>query len=83
MVKRRGPQIIAMDNLSLGYMNTLALKHKLGTEIMDTISICADCNTKPWTNDLLRHQKAILRGATPDVLVCDTCFKGGNLLQLG
>ena len=59
----------------LAYLNTLAMKHKLGAEIMDTISLCADCGTKPWTIDLLRHQRAILRGATVDVLVCDTCWK--------
>ena len=76
MIKRRDPQIIAMDNLSLGYLNTLALKHKHGAEVMDNIPLCATCGAVPWTNDLLRHQKAVLRGATPDVLVCDTCFKG-------
>ena len=76
MVKQRDPQIIAMDNHSLAYFNTLARKAKIGAELMDTISFCADCGTKPWTTDLVRHQRAILRGATPDVLVCDACFRG-------
>lgn len=83
MIKRRDPQIVALDGMSLAHINALALRHKLGAEIMDTISLCGSCGTKHWTNDLLRHPRAILRGATPDVLVCDTCFKGGNLLQLG
>ena len=41
---------------------------------MDTIAPCVDCGG-PWTDEIERHQKAILRGASPAVLVCDTCFK--------
>lgn len=75
MIKKRDPQIVALDRLSLGRLNILAAKAKLGAEIMDKIAICAACGAVPWTDDLIRHQRAILRGATPDVLVCDTCLK--------
>ena len=78
MIKRRDPHhTIAMDNITLGWLNEAALKAKHGAELMDTISLCADCGARPWTTDIVRHQKAILRGATPVVLICGECFKGG------
>ena len=76
MFERRDPRIVALDGLSLAHLNILALKRKLGAEIMDNIPLCATCGAVPWTDDLIRHQRAILRKATPDILVCDTCFKG-------
>ena len=42
---------------------------------MNKIALCASNCGRPWTDDLIRHQRAILRGATVDVLVCDTCWK--------
>ena len=41
---------------------------------MNSISLCAECGAAPWTDDLIRHQRAMLRGATLDVLVCDKCL---------
>ena len=74
MIKRRDPRIVALDGMSLAHLNTLALKRKLGAEIMDTIALCAaDCG-RPWTDDLVRHEKAILRGAVASVLVCAQCL---------
>ncbi len=75
MIKKRDPQTIALDGMSLASLNILALKAKAGTELMDTISTCAEGCGRPWTNDIVRHQRALLRGATPDVLVCGPCFK--------
>ena len=44
MIKRRDPHhTIAMDNITLGWLNEAALKAKHGAELMDTISLCADC----------------------------------------
>ena len=75
MVERRDPKIVALDGMDLGRLNVLALKAKAGAQLMDTIALCAEGCGRPWTNNLFRHQRAILRGATADVLVCDTCFK--------
>ena len=58
------------DGMALARINIGWLKSKAG---MDTIAPCVDCGC-PWTADLERHQRALLRGATPDVLVCDACF---------
>ena len=75
MIKRRDPQLVSMDNITLGWLNELARKAKIEAEIMDNISLCADGCGRPWTDDKIRHQRAILRGATPDVLVCNACFR--------
>ena len=74
MIKKRDPQIVALDRLSLGRLNILAAKAKLGAEIMDKIAICAACGAVPWTDDLVRHQKALLRGASLNILVCKDCW---------
>ena len=75
MVERRDPKTVALDGMDLGRLNVLALKAKAGAELMDNIALCVEGCGQPWTNDLIRHQRAILRGATVDVLVCDTCFR--------
>ena len=71
----RKKAIISLDGLTLAAINTNWLKVKAGAELMNTISPCADGCGRPWTTDIVRHQKALLRGATPEVLICDTCFK--------
>ena len=71
---RRDPKTIALDGMDLGRLNILSLKAKAGAKLMDTIAPCAEGCGRPWTNDLFRHQRAILRGATVNVLVCATCF---------
>ena len=58
------------DGMALARINIGWLKSKAG---MDMIAPCVDCGGA-WTADLERHQRALLRGATPDVLVCDACF---------
>ena len=58
------------DGMALARINIGWLKSKAG---MDTIAPCVDCGG-PWADEIERHQRALLRGATPDVLVCDACF---------
>ncbi len=69
-----------MEGMALANLNIGWLKAKAGAELMDTITPCADRCGRPWTTDIVRHQKALLRGATPDVLICDTCFKAIQIL---
>ena len=82
MVKSRDPQIVALDNLSLAFLNILSLKAKAGAEIMNKIALRAANCGRPWTDDLIRHQRAILRGATVDVLVCAQCFQAVKVGKL-
>ena len=59
------------DGQALARINITWLKKKKTG--MDTIAPCVDCGC-PWTDEIERHQRAILRGASPAVLVCDACF---------
>ena len=76
----RKERVISLDGQTLASINIGWLKAKAGAELMETITFCADGCGRPWTTDLVRHQKALLRGATPDVLICDTCFKAIQIL---
>ena len=76
----RKESLISMEGMALANLNIGWLKAKAGAELMDTITPCADRCGRPWTTDIVRHQKALLRGATPDVLICDTCFKAIQIL---
>ena len=67
------------DGQALARINTNWLKSKAE---MDTIAPCVDCGG-PWTDEIERHQRAILRGASPAVLVCDTCFKAIRIPEDG
>ena len=74
MVKRQETRTISLDGITLASLSDLVLKARAGTQVMDTIALCAVCGAVPWTDDLVRHQRAILRGATLDVLVCKDCW---------
>ena len=78
----RKERVISLDGLTLASINIGWLKAKAGAELMDTITLCADGCGRPWTTDIVRHQKALLRGATPDVLICNVCFKAIQILPL-
>ena len=69
----RKERVISLDGQSLAGINSSWLKAKAGAELMDTITTCANGCGQPWTTDIVRHQKALLRGATPDVLICAPC----------
>ena len=74
-LEERKQRLLSLDGLSLGHLNELAAIARAGAERMDTIPLCADGCGRPWTTDIVRHQRAVLRGATEAVLICDKCFK--------
>ena len=67
-------RVVSLDGMSLAHLTSLGLKAKAGSKLMNSISLCAECGAAPWTDDLIRHQRAMLRGATLDVLVCNACL---------
>ena len=75
----RKERVISLDGQTLANINVSWLKAKAGAELMDTITPCADGCGRPWTTDIVRHQKALLRGA---ILICDVCFKAIKILPL-
>ena len=72
--RERQKRLISLDGLALVHLNRMAAVARASADRMDSIAICAGGCGQPWTADLIRHQRAILRGATPDVLVCDGCL---------
>ena len=73
-LEQRKQRLLSLDGLSLGHLNELAAIARAGAERMDNIPLCADGCGRPWTDDLVRHQKATLRGAVASVLVCAQCL---------
>ena len=57
-----------------GVLNNISFDWLTSKPGMDEIALCAEGCGNLWTDDLARQQRALLRGATPDVLVCDACF---------
>ena len=70
----RKERVISLDGQTLAGINIGWLKAKAGAELMDTIALCATCGAVPWTDDLVRHRKALLRGASLNILVCKDCW---------
>lgn len=72
--RERARRLISLDGLTLASLNCMAALARADARRMDSIALCSSGCGQPWTNDLIRHQRALLKGATPDVLVCDECF---------
>ena len=68
----RAARTVSLDGLAMGNLAELIIKARADADRMGKIADCATCG-EPWTSDLVRHQRAIMRGATPDVLVCVDC----------
>ena len=72
--RERKRRSISLDGMSLAHLNRMAAVARADANRMESIAPCATGCGQPWTNDLVKHQRALLRSASPDVLVCDKCL---------